>query len=154
MYPLDRVILHSPADPALTGQALIVTVPACRPVKGRRVRDEDERNCHGDPAAVNCQRCLRLRTAPTDPPTVVIFRKWPDGEILALFPGEPHDAARGLCISYQHIGQHSGADYAGCMASTKRATAAEYAPLLKELRQIGYDNLQIRLRWQPRRRSR
>jgi len=91
---------------------------------------------------------------PKDPLTVVIFRKWPDGEILALFPGEPSDVVGRLCTSYQHIGQHSGADYAGCMARTKRATAAEYAPLLKELRQIGYDNLQIRLRWQPRRGSR
>lgn len=86
---------------------------------------------------------------PVDPPTIVIFRKWRDGEILALFPEIEHNGP--LCTSYQHLGKHGGADYHGCIQRTMAADPEEYQPLLKELRQIGYDNLVVRKRYSPRR---
>jgi len=69
--------------------------------------------------------------------TDVIFRKYPNGEIIALFPYEKE--TRYYCMSYMHIGQHGGADYFGTVQSTKLATEAEYKPLFDELLSIGYD---------------
>lgn len=74
--------------------------------------------------------------------TPVVFRKLKDGgDILALLPAE--DAGQGYCMSYQHVGQHSGADYTGCIAITTPATPEEYKGLLAELVSIGYDDLKI-----------
>jgi len=78
--------------------------------------------------------------------TVVVFRKWGKnngGGILALFPHI--DEGNYLCLSYEHIGQHGGADYRGCISITKPAKPEEYADLQKELENIGY-NLIIRKR--------
>lgn len=75
--------------------------------------------------------------------TRVIFRKFKDGDILALFPEIDEG---GACVeSYQHVGQHSGADYNGCMRVTVPATPEEYKDLVVELECIGY-NLLIRKR--------
>ena len=74
--------------------------------------------------------------------TRVIFRKWSNGDVIALFPDI--DAGGGYCSSYEHIGQHGGADYALVVAATKPAT--EYADLLAELKGLGYDDLVIRQR--------
>lgn len=63
----------------------------------------------------------------------VIFRKFKDGDVIAWLPDNP--AAPGRCDSYMHIGQHGEGGYP---ADTVPATRAEYAPLLKELRSIGY----------------
>ena len=74
--------------------------------------------------------------------TRVIFRKFKDnGEIIALFP----DIVASFFerMSYMHIGQHSGVDYDLCIKCTKLATEEEYAPLLAELKSIGYDDLKI-----------
>ncbi len=66
--------------------------------------------------------------------TPVVFRRWPDGDIMALFPfeastvGNPYE-----CASYAHIGQHSGAEPNHCIYSTRPATEAEYADLKREL---------------------
>jgi hypothetical protein len=82
---------------------------------------------------------------------LVIFRKWKRSEgggILALFPEV--DDTLGHCSSYEHVGQHGGADYNGCIARTKAATPEEYWPLKLELEQIGY-RLKIRRRYQRRR---
>ena len=72
-----------------------------------------------------------------DPPVVVIFRKWYrrcDGTgIIALFPAEDWDRAGTLCTSYEHVGQHGGADYAGVISRTRPATPDEYAALAREL---------------------
>ena len=76
--------------------------------------------------------------------TRTIFRKWPEGDILALFPDLDHGYG-GICVSYQHIGQHGGADYQHCIAATKPATPQEYAELASELTSIGY-GLKIRQR--------
>ena len=70
----------------------------------------------------------------------VVFRVWPDllgGDVIALFPSVPYDN-RGAIMSYQHIGQHGAADYPHVIRATWPATPAEYAPLERELRQIGY----------------
>lgn len=75
--------------------------------------------------------------------TQVVFRKWPDGDILALFPNI--DGGQGQCSSYMRIGQHSGASYSRCIAVTKPATPEEYKSLASELTSIGY-NLKIQQR--------
>ena len=59
--------------------------------------------------------------------TKVIFRKWPDGDILALFPDIQEHSY--FCSSYQHIGQHCSAEYGGCISSTVPATQDEYRDL-------------------------
>lgn len=66
----------------------------------------------------------------------VIFRKFNDGDIIALFPGEPATDWTD-CSSYQHIGQHGPASL-DLSSITKPATAEDYAPLLAELERIGY----------------
>lgn len=65
--------------------------------------------------------------------TDVVFRRWPDGSVIALFPGESWDCSGRFCASFEHVGQHGGADYAGCIARSKPASAAEYAALKREL---------------------
>jgi hypothetical protein len=75
----------------------------------------------------------------SEPEVDVVFRIWPKregGDVIALMPYEPHNDR--FCTSYQHVGQHGGAYYAGVIRDTKPATPDEYAPLLRELRQIGY----------------
>ena len=68
----------------------------------------------------------------------VIFRKWKDGSILALFP-HSIDTYEGNVSSYEHVGQHSSADYGHCIYNTKLAKEHEYKPLKQELESIGYD---------------
>lgn len=85
-------------------------------------------------------------------PTKVVFRKFRDqGDVIALFP----EIDQTMCMSYQHIGQHGGADYnrlvAGWDGLTVPATPEEYAPLLAELRAIGYTDLVVRTRYVRRR---
>lgn len=67
--------------------------------------------------------------------TPVIFRVF-QGDVIALFPYI--DAGQGLITSYQHIGQHSAADYQHVMSNSRRATKDEYLRLFKELTDIGY----------------
>ncbi len=73
--------------------------------------------------------------------TRVIFRKWRDGEVIALFPEIPADRFGYECMAYQHVGQHGGA---GVTLSdiTAPASPDEYRDLAKELAGIGY-NLEI-----------
>jgi len=68
----------------------------------------------------------------------VIFRKFPDGQIIALFPLEPATSDGWLCESYMHVGQHGAAD-PGIVAETKRASVFEYDDLLWELIDRGYE---------------
>jgi hypothetical protein len=71
--------------------------------------------------------------------TKVIFRKFPDGEVIALFPEMPeHDYLIG---SYMHVGQHGTASK-GIVQSTKLASPEEYNDLFNELSGMGY-NLKI-----------
>jgi len=79
--------------------------------------------------------------------TLTIFRKFKEGDIIALFPEIEHHWP--FCSSYQHIGQHSGADYEGLIQITKPATPEEYNDLKTELESIGY-NIKIRQKWNRR----
>ncbi len=74
----------------------------------------------------------------------VIFRKWEDG-VIALFPALSDDHEGRFCESFQHVGQHGGADYHGIVARSRPATPAEYRELARELRKRGY-KLDIRRR--------
>lgn len=81
--------------------------------------------------------------------TVVIFRKFPKGEVVALFPEIQANNHHGECLCYQHVGQHGPASYS-MVDRTKLASAAEYAELKTELESIGYDLLirkRINKRW-------
>ena len=78
-------------------------------------------------------------------PTKVIFRKWPaseGGDVIALFPLHPATNDGWLCDSYEHIGQHGGADPL-IVTRTTLARPKEYASLKAELRKIGYSPLQV-----------
>ena len=83
------------------------------------------------------------------PKDKVVFRMF-DGEVIALFPEQ--DEGRGLVNSYEHIGQHGGADYHGVISKSRKATPHEYADLKKELTTIGY-KLDIKERFIRSRRS-
>ena len=67
--------------------------------------------------------------------TKVIFRKFKDGDIIALFPEIAGDMNPSTMMSYQHVGQHGAAD---CIESTKLADPEEYEDLKKELETVGY----------------
>lgn len=70
--------------------------------------------------------------------TAVTFRVWlDDGGVLALFP-EMKERSPGMCLSYEHNGQHGSAEYAGCMAVTRAATPKECVYLKAELERAGY----------------
>lgn len=74
----------------------------------------------------------------------VIFRKaknpyTKEYEVVAFFP--EIEANYGRILSYMHIGQHSEADL-DFYYSTKKATEAEYKPLLMELISI-YDDCEL-----------
>jgi len=69
----------------------------------------------------------------------VVLRVWRDGgEVFALFPTLPSDEYGRYCDAYAHVGQHSGADYWGCIQASRPATAAEGVSLVRELERIGY----------------
>jgi hypothetical protein len=80
--------------------------------------------------------------------TKAVFRKWPDGDIIALFPEEAGDVYGIHCASYMHIGQHANADYESVVGCTTLATPSEYADLQSELASMDY-NLQIMKRCNP-----
>ncbi len=78
--------------------------------------------------------------------TKVVFRVFKEGDVIALFPYE--DEGNNRCTSYQHVGQHSAADYWGVLDITRPATQEEYEPLYKELTSFGY-NLKVIKRYSP-----
>lgn len=69
--------------------------------------------------------------------TKVVFRKFKEGDIIAMFPREPGTYDASTCMSYQHLGQHGSAD-PRIVSITKLAKPSEYAALAKELRGLGY----------------
>ena len=69
--------------------------------------------------------------------TKVIFRKFEDGDVIALFPDEIGDN-KGNISSYMHIGQHSAAT-PELIYSLSPASFSEYEPLMNELTSLGYD---------------
>ncbi len=71
--------------------------------------------------------------------TKVVFRCFRDnGECIALFPQDTGDYHGYFCNSYMHVGQHGQADTEIVRDKTRLATPKEYAPLAKELRNLGY----------------
>ena len=79
--------------------------------------------------------------------TNVVFRKYKDGEIIALFPNDYYysEEDKDTISSYMHIGQHSGASYTHVIKTTKPALEDEYKDLYNELLNIGY-NLNVKLK--------
>ena len=74
--------------------------------------------------------------------TKVVFRKFPDGDVIALFPelAGTYRYAQD-CLSYMHVGQHGSASV-DLVYSTKLATESEYSDLYNELtveHPFGYD---------------
>lgn len=67
--------------------------------------------------------------------TKVIFKKFANGEVIALFPD---DQSREYIGSYMHIGQHSDA-HPDLIKELEDATEEEYHELEEELTVIGYD---------------
>lgn len=82
--------------------------------------------------------------------TRVVFRRFKEAEIIALFPYMPWNAHGNAVSSYMHTGQHAAADYAGVIAVTRLASGEEYRELLAELTSVGYDNLHILRRAKPK----
>ena len=74
--------------------------------------------------------------------TKVIFRKFKNGEVIALFPQEPATRDGWECMSYMHVGQHGSAD-PFVVNHTKPAMPWEYSELYKELKSIGYNDLAV-----------
>ena len=65
----------------------------------------------------------------------VVFRVFPEGDVIALFPR--WNEVGGTIMSYQHLGQHGSAS-PSLVRELRSATAKEYAPLLAELKRLGY----------------
>jgi hypothetical protein len=83
--------------------------------------------------------------------TIVVFRQWPNGDVIALFPELPADISGIYCTSYERIGQHGAADYTGVISRTTKPTNADaLTALMRELTQIGY-RLSPRARYTKRR---
>jgi hypothetical protein len=80
------------------------------------------------------------------PADIVLFRRFRDGDVIALFPYLP---AEGLsawpCQSYMRIGQHGAAD-PRIVHDTRPARWREYAGLKAELERLGY-RLAVRRRF-------
>ena len=68
--------------------------------------------------------------------TEVIFRKFKDGDVIALFPYLLEFRYKS-CLSYMHIGQHGEATL-NLIYETKLATEEEYKDLYSELISLGY----------------
>jgi len=70
--------------------------------------------------------------------TRVVFRRWRNGDIIALFPQIPADYQGYMCSSYEHVGQHGAANPDVVIAQTTYV-GSPYPPLAEELEQLDYD---------------
>lgn len=80
--------------------------------------------------------------------TPVIFRKFKEGNIIAIFPTMLGTLDQYTCNSYQHIGQHGACEPTYLIQITKLAKPEEYGELFQELVNIGYDDLKVYKRYQ------
>lgn len=72
----------------------------------------------------------------------VAFRKFDNGDIIAIFPEIAWDNENNL-MSYMHIGQH-GACSPDLLNELTPATEAEYKDLLWELQEmVEYENIKV-----------
>lgn len=78
--------------------------------------------------------------------TPVIFRKFSDGAVIALFPTLPGTYDVSTCLSYMTIGQHGTASI-NLINSTRPAKFSEYFSLYKELISVGYNDLKVCVRY-------
>lgn len=74
----------------------------------------------------------------------VVFRKFNNEEIIALFPQIKFGCPRYEIMSYMHIGQHEEVNHHAVVQQTKLATENEYQSLLKEIQSI-YHEYDIRV---------
>lgn len=65
----------------------------------------------------------------------VVFRVFPEGDVIALFCNSAADCNPGNVMSYMHVGQHGEASRQ-LVRVTKLAHHEKYMPLLRELRNI------------------
>lgn len=76
--------------------------------------------------------------------TKVVFRWWNvSKDVIALFPYIRHDGNGYVCESYEHVGQHGGADYGYIIRTSRPATPEEYADLKAELENYYGYNLRV-----------
>ncbi len=106
----------------------------------RHIRDEHDNRVfyqlRGDGVVSKTSGRSIVESEYFDPATRVCFRKFPDGEVVALFPDLPDG---NYITSYQHIGQHIDA-CAELIDELDPATYEEYEPLLHELvSHVGYN---------------
>jgi len=66
------------------------------------------------------------------------FRKFEDGEVIALFPTELWNRFDSTITSYMHIGQHGGA-HPDLLEELDKASPEEYSELKQELSNVGYE---------------
>lgn len=72
--------------------------------------------------------------------TDTIFREYPDGEVIAIFPGIAGTYDPRTVMFYAHLGQHGHGDYAAIVSRTRLAKDSEnLTELHNELRRIGYN---------------
>lgn len=71
----------------------------------------------------------------------IVFRKFREGDVIALFCGSAPDARPGNVVCYQRIGQHGEASR-DLGRNLPLATPEEYAPLLREIQGI-YSEYQV-----------
>ena len=57
------------------------------------------------------------------------------GEVTAVFPTQPGNSSSDFTV-YAHLGQHGVGTFPWYQQRTRAAKPSEYAPLLRELRQI------------------
>ena len=69
----------------------------------------------------------------------VVFRKFNNGEIIALFPDIKFGCPYYQIMSYMHIGQHSEVYHHAVVEQTTLATEEEYQALLNEIKSIYHD---------------
>ena len=70
--------------------------------------------------------------------TKVIYRKYPDGEVIAIFPEIPGTIEPHTCTSYMHLGQHAACDPTHVVSTTKPAREEDIADLRRELVRVGH----------------
>jgi len=73
---------------------------------------------------------------------IVIFRKFPEGDIIALFPDMIENKDKRYINSYMHIGQHSAASVE-LITELDIPTKKEITDLRNELHEIGYHPISL-----------
>ena len=69
----------------------------------------------------------------------VVFRKFDNEEIIALFPEIKFGCPHYKIMSYMRIGQHYEVDHHAIIEQTKLATEEEYKALLKEIASVYHE---------------